>query len=215
MSDGAQPRPRAVIETSDLQALGDLLGALDGVEQVVRSVDGIFWLRCDPQVTPGGILRRARTLVSDAGFDPLDVPVELVVEASSRQRRVRFDHAERTENPDRTVTVGVTLEWDGVLHTVEVTGEKGDQIELRTAAHAAMGAAEKVTDMEMNLRLVGVKHLRAFDGDLIVVSMVGGDGDGRRTMLGAVLAGSDPYRATAIAVLMALNRLLGNYLVTR
>ena len=92
-------------------------------------------------------------------------------------------------------------------------GEKGEHIELRTAAQAALIAVEKATDQPLNLRLVGVKHVRAFDGELVVVSIYGGPG--KKTLLGVVLAGSDPFRATAVAVLMALNRLLGNYLVTR
>lgn len=195
-------------------AVRDALAALPGVETVIVGAGGEgIWLLSEPQEAPVRILRSATEILEDAGIDPAGVPLEVVVSALRRQRRVRFDSAERIENPDRSVSVQVTLEWEGEQHTARITGEKGDQIELRTAAQAALAAVQKVVDQELTARLVGVKHVRAFDGDLIVVSISGGPG--QKTLLGAVLAGADPYRATAIGVLMAMNRALGNYLVTR
>lgn len=205
--------PTARLDQADIEYLAASLADLDGVEQVIQGTGGQLWLRCDPQVTPGRMRRDAEARIAATGADPGDVALELVVDAATRERRMRFDSVERVDNLDRSVTVRVTLEWEGDLHTAEITGEKGEQIELRTAAHAALAAVENVTGEALQLRLVGVKNLRAFDGELVVVSIFGGES--RRTMLGAVLAGSDPFRATAIAVLMALNRLLGNYLVTR
>jgi hypothetical protein len=195
-------------------AARDLLAAIPGVERVIISdVEDGVWLQCEPNQAPGPILDRARALLEEAGIDLEPLELDVVVSATRRERRIRFDSAQRVENPNRSVSVRVSLEWDGELHQSEATGEKGDAIELRTAAQAALAAVEKVTDQPLNLRLVGVKHVRAFDGELVVVSIYGGPG--KKTLLGVVLAGPDPFRATAVAVLMALNRLLGNYLFTR
>jgi hypothetical protein len=195
-------------------AARDLLAAIPGVERVIiGDVSDDVWLQCEPHQAPAPILERARAVLEEAGIDPTPLSLDVVVSATRRERRIRFDSAQRIENPDRSVSVRVTLEWEGESHAATASGEKGEHIELRTAAQAALVAVEKVTDQPLNLRLVGVKHLRAFDGELVVVSIYGGPG--KKTLLGVVLAGSDPFRATAVAVLMALNRLLGNYLVTR
>jgi hypothetical protein len=195
-------------------AARDLLAAIPGVERVIISDAGeCVWLQCEPNQTPTPILGRAQAVLAEAGIDPQPLGLDVVISATRRERRIRFDSAQRIENPDRSVSVRVTLEWDGETHEAVATGEKGEHIELRTAAQAALVAVEKVTDQSLNLRLVGVKHVRAFDGELVVVSIYGGPG--KKTLLGVVLAGTDPFRATAVAVLMALNRLLGNYLVTR
>lgn len=195
-------------------ALRSSLGSIPGVERVVVGEEGQgIWLLCDPHEAHGRIRGDVIECLEAHNVDPTGVPIEIVVSADRRERRVRFDSAERIENANSKISVRVTLEWQGALHAAEATGEKGETIELRTAAQAALSAVEDVTGESLNLRLVGVKHLRAFDGELVVVSIYGGPG--KKTLLGAVLAGQDPFRATALAVLMALNRLLGNYLATR
>ena len=59
--------------------------------------------------------------------------------------------------------------------------------------------------------MAGVKRVRSFDADLMVASLFRA-GPPRQQLVGAVVVGEDPLRAACIAVLNALNRLLGNYL---
>lgn len=194
--------------------LREILAAMDGVDRVHVSDDGsAVLLVCEPTAPVGRILQDACGLADAAGLDLGRTNLDVVVSATRRERRVRFDNVERWEHPDHSVSVRVTLEWEGVARSAELTGEKGEGPELRTAAQAALRTVEMVTGESFELRLVGVKQVRAFDGELVVVSIYGGPG--RKTLLGVVLAGDDPLRATVIAVLMALNRLLGNYLATR
>lgn len=197
-------------------ALHGSLAGIAGVDRVILGdgpTGGGAWLLCDPHEDYDRIEKDAGRLLEEANVDPDGFPIEIVIPANRRERRVKFESVERIENPDRSISVRTTLTWDGQLFEAEATGEKGDAIELRTAAQSTLQAVEQVTGEPLNLRLVGVKHLRAFDGELVVVSIYGGPG--KKTLLGVVLAGPDPYRATAVAVLMALNRLLGNYLATR
>lgn len=195
-------------------ALQAALDDVPGVDRVLVA-DGAreVWLLCDPHEAHDRVLADAEARLRDAQIDPDGFDLRVVIPSNRRERRVKFEATERRENPDRSISIRTKLSWDGELFESEAKGEKGDTIELRTTAQATLSAVEKVTGEPLNLRLVGVKHLRAFDGELVVVSIYGGPG--RKTLLGVVLAGTDPYRATAVAVLMALNRLLGNYLATR
>ena len=215
---GTVASPTAKVALSNPQTaipadLREVLAAMQGVERVIVADDGAsIVLFCEPQAPAGRILGEARDMAEAAGLDPDGVDLDVVVSATRRERRVRFDDVSRWENPDRSVSVRVSLEWDGQPVVAELSGEKGEGPELRTAAQAALRAVEQVAGESLGLRLVGVKQVRAFDGELVVVSVSGGPG---KTLLGVVLAGDDPLRATVIAVLMALNRLLGNYLATR
>lgn len=209
------PNPLSSIPVSELAAaIHASLDELPGVERVVVSEGAQnVLLLCDPHEAHDSVLRTARERLAASGLDPDAVTLEVVIPANRRERRVKFESIRRAENPDRSISMHTRLSWGGEVFEAEATGEKGDTIELRTAANSTLRAVEMVTGEPLNLRLVGVKHLRAFDGDVVVVSIYGGPG--RKTLLGVVLAGQDPYRATAVAVLMALNRLLGNYLATR
>jgi len=123
---------------------------------------------------------------------------------------VKFANLERIVEHG-VVTVRVTLEWDGVLHHGEAANEGGDLIELRTAAAAALNAIEKLLGEELHIKLVGVKQVKAFDAELMVVALYR-TGDAPQRLVGSVSASGDPRRAAAVAVLNALNRVLGNYL---
>jgi hypothetical protein len=187
------------------------LESIPGVESVLSAESGPgLWLVCPPQSAHGRILQTATDMIAAKG---MDIPVEIVVPATRVERRVRFESVEREEVTNRTVRVRVYLEWNGERHMGEMLGEGGDQVELRTAALAAIAAVENVTGERLGLRLVGVKQMKAFDSDLVVVSLHGPN-SGQR-LVGSVLAGTDPIRATAVAVLSGLNRMLGNYLMTR
>ena len=84
-------------------------------------------------------------------------------------------------------------------------------MELRTISSASLAAIAALVPHDVKVRLAGVKMVRAFDAEMVVVSLYRPD-DEPHNLVGAVVSGDDPRRAAATAVLNALNRLLGNYL---
>lgn len=143
---------------------------------------------------------------------PADYTVSTAVDTDAPGReRLRLVGVQREPARDGQVGFEVTLEWDGVRYPGSATGDTGDAAELRTIARATLAAVARVVPEDIALRLAGIKQLRAFDAELIVASLLGPSG-AARNMVGAVVAGSDPQRAAAAAVLSALNRVLGNFL---
>lgn len=130
---------------------------------------------------------------------------------ASPQQRVRLMSVVRTPERDGRVRVRVELEWRGETYQGEAIDESGYVIELRTAAIAALDAVGK-TAQDLRARVVGAKEVRAFDHSLIVVAVAADTEHGGTSLVGAVLRGSDPPRAAAMALLQSLNRVLGNYL---
>ncbi|MGH7500420.1 MAG: hypothetical protein ACREL7_01570 [Longimicrobiales bacterium] len=191
----------------------DRLRAIPGVEEAFLDGEHI-WIVCGAS-SAGAVADGARALLRDEAPEAASVPIRVLVQADSREReRVRFERVDRTEDPDMRVRYRVVLEWNGERIDGIATGEKGDVPELRTTAIAALAAIERVIEGPLEVRLAGVKLVRAFDTDLMVVSLFRSD-DVKQKYLGTVLVGTDPKRAAALAVLHALNRTLGNYLVTR
>lgn len=87
--------------------------------------------------------------------------------------------------------------------------------DFRVAAEAALRALEDFAKGGVHLELLGVKHIRAFDANLLIVSVSVRE-DARLTRLvGCYLAETDTRRGAAMAVLNATNRVLGNYLSMR
>jgi hypothetical protein len=146
------------------------------------------------------------------GLD-FEYQVRVAFQPERRDRqRVRFVDVHRDLQPDQLVRYTVTLEWGGTEYTGNATGEQGEPLELRTIAAAALEAVRAVVPTELQIRLAGVKQVRAFDADLIIISLYRPDGT-PHNLVGAVVTGPDTRRAAAVAVLNALNRLLGNYLL--
>lgn len=199
--------------TEDDRQLGDLRQAMQdipGVEQVVIDTEGreiLLLLRSD--VEPHRVERAAQDIAAEAGYE---ISAAFRPEHRDRQR-VRFVDMSRNQLPDQQVSYRITLEWNGREVQGEASGEKGDALELRTVAAASLAAVLQLAPDDLEVRLAGVKQVRAFDAELIVISMYR-TGAQPTNLVGAVVAGDDPRRAGANAVLSALNRLLGNYLVT-
>jgi len=191
--------------------LRESLASIPGVEKVVIE-DTRIWLVARPVAEIPTMAEMARKILHDAGLQ--ETPLDILVHSDQHRERVRFESVERWELPDVRVRVRVALEWRGERSVGEATGEKGSHIELRTAALAALAALEQVADRSVDVRLAGVKSVRAFDAELMVVSLYRPGPDFQK-YLGAVLVGADPLRASALAVLHALNRILGNFLMTR
>jgi hypothetical protein len=203
----------AGLNSAAIQLLRAKLEAIPDVESVLIDDSlGVIHLLCEPHALGDAILRTALEAIQYVGLAEANVTVEAVTRMSGVQRhRVRFLSAERLIDPDHSVRIRVTLEWHGQICTGEATGENGGYIELRTAAMAALNAIEKVVGEPLEVKVVGVKQIRAFDSELIVVSLHRA-GSVLQRLVGAVPAGRNQREAAAIAVLNGLNRTLGNYL---
>ena len=192
---------------TDPASVREHLSALDGVEHVIVDAhlrEACLVLRAD--IDPREVEQAAHDAVDK------DFTITLAYRPERRDRqRVRFMELQRTVQPDQQIAYTVTLEWAGTEYTGRVAGEKGPGVEMRTIASASLTAIAALVPHEVKVRLAGVKMVRAFDAELVVVSLYRPD-DEPHNLVGAVVAGEDPNRAAAIAVLSALNRLLGNYL---
>jgi hypothetical protein len=196
-----------------LSAIRDKLASLPGVERALVEDDGVWLIRSVRSDPAADLVGAATAVLREEGFDPTSVVLEVLASGGDR-RRVRFEGVERTDLPELRVRVRVALEWQGEIVYGEAEGEKGVNIELRTAALAALDALDRVSERSVGVRLAGVKQVRAFDAELMVVSLYHTQPEFQK-FLGVVLVGPDPLRASALAVLHALNRVLGNFLVTR
>lgn len=125
--------------------------------------------------------------------------------------RLRFKQfsLDRLANSRCRAKVVLALSDDEVW-TGEGEGLASQSGELRTAADACVVALSKAIDGKATLELLGVKSVRAFDNNVVIVSMAyTEDGVGQR-LVGCFLADTDSARGAALAVLNATNRILGN-----
>jgi hypothetical protein len=198
------------MDASTAQVLRAKLEALDGIERVVvDEATSTVLVHCSPDSNANSLAANIDAAIAAAGLEAGSVNLKLLTDLAAR-RRVKFGSIERiVEHGD--VRVRVTLEWDGVYHQGEAVNEGGDLIELRTAAAAALNALENLLGESLHIKLVGVKQVKAFDAELMVVALYR-TGDAPQRLVGSVSAAGDPRRAAAVAVLNALNRILGNYL---
>lgn len=206
----------SALDSAALQVLRAKLEDINDVEGVVIDEgNAAICLICEPQALAQPILVSAHQALSSVGLDENAISVTTVVRTAGVTRhRVRFMGAERLVERDNRVKIRVALEWHGRICTGEATGEAGDLIELRTAAIAALSALEQIIGDQLGVKVVGVKQVRAFDSELMVVSLHRAGGSPQR-LVGAVPGGRDPRASAAIAVLNGLNRTVGNYLNVR
>jgi hypothetical protein len=193
------------------QVLRTELEALPGIERVVVD-EHTLWLQCDPEAEISDLRPRVDEVLKNAGVDAAKVQLNFLTDLTSR--RIKFSKLERVVERSGPVLIRVSLEWNGELHVGEARGENGDLLEQRTAATAALVALEKVVGESLGIKLVGVKHVRAFDEELMVVAMYRAGPPSQR-LVGSVSIDADPRRAAAVAVLNGLNRILGTFLNVR
>ncbi len=133
-----------------------------------------------------------------------------------KRGRLRFTDFHLVRNPQGGCTVEVELEWtDGVRVTGRATGQSSEVVDLRIAAEAALKAIAIFSEGALDLELIGVKHVRAFDANVVIVAIANRKADGPQRLLGSALVESDPVHGSVIAVLGATNRVLGNFIATR
>jgi hypothetical protein len=201
-------RPRSLA----LQSLVARLAALPGVVRVViddRATVAV--LICEPTAASDRLAAAAAETVESLGLAGIEIELTVRGQHRRQNRRIRFIGVTRVERPDHTVHLTVRLEWNGQEVTAEAESQPGEAPELRGVAAAALETVARIVGRDLDLRVAGVKRVRSFDAELMVASLYR-TGPPRQQLVGAVVVGADPYRAASIAVLNALNRLLGNYL---
>jgi hypothetical protein len=111
-------------------------------------------------------------------------------------------------------TVQIVLHYAGTRFVGSAEGQSSPVGDMRLGAEAAMQAVEAFAQGTLGLELMGVKLIRAFDANVVIVSCTQRAARGLK-LVGCFLADDDTVRGAALAVLNATNRVLGNYLTTR
>ncbi len=135
--------------------------------------------------------------------------------AALHRERVRFANFAFTRTPSGHCTADVELEYEGQRVSGHCTGQSSPLGDLRIAADAALRALEEFTERALRFEMLGVKLIRAFDANLVIVSVGQLGTDAPVRLVGCFLAETDIRRGAAVAVLNATNRVLGNYIATR
>lgn len=132
----------------------------------------------------------------------------------NRSERLRFGSFTFTRSPAGRCIVQVELDYSGERFVGKSEGPSSPIGDLRLGAEAAMQAVECFAQNALGLELMGVKLVRAFDANVVIVSCTQRSARATR-LVGCYLADRDAVRGAALAVLNATNRVLGNYLATR
>ena len=112
--------------------------------------------------------------------EPTGASAPVVTPAQLKRERLRFTNFTFTRTPAGLCTAEVELEWlDGLRVVGKASGQSSPVSDLRVAAEAGIAAIEKFTSGGLKLELLGVKALRAFDANIVIVSV-----EGRRLLLG-------------------------------
>jgi hypothetical protein len=127
---------------------------------------------------------------------------------TSRDPRVRFTRFDLTRTKSGTTNAEVTLELDGKKHVGQSSGPSSPLGDLRISAEACLKALAGFSG-GLEFELMAVKHIRAFDSNLAIVSITHKQEGGNYPLVGCYLAKEDVCRGSAIAVLNATNRVLG------
>jgi hypothetical protein len=127
---------------------------------------------------------------------------------TSRELRVRFTRFDLTRTKSGQTNAEVTLELDGRKHVGQSSGPSSPLGDLRISSEACLKALAGFSG-GIEFELMAVKHIRAFDSNLAIVSITHRQDGGNYPLVGCYLAKEDVCRGAAIAVLNATNRVLG------
>lgn len=124
--------------------------------------------------------------------------------------RLRFAGFDFRKLPSGLGSAAVTLEWKAAERFVgRAEGVSSAFADLRLAVEATLKALAEFTRYKDVFELVGVKSVRAFDSNVVMVSVLA-KRDGKPVQLvGCRIADGDPLRSAVLATLQATNRLLG------
>jgi hypothetical protein len=135
------------------------------------------------------------------------------IQAKRERLRLTEFHFRRTT--DGRCSAEVELEWlDGHKIRGVASGQSSSTVDLRVASDATLRAIESFAEGAMAFELIGVKAIRAFDANVVIVS-IANKREGPPRLLGSCLVEDDPVRGAVLAVLSATNRVLGNFIATR
>ena len=132
-----------------------------------------------------------------------------------RRERVKFADFTFARTPSGQCSAEVTLEWDGTLYAGRSIGQSSPLGDFRVCAEAALRALDDFTKNALQFELLGVKHIRAFDANLVLVSVSVRENGQYNRLVGCYLGETDTRRGAAMAVLNATNRVLGNHISVR
>lgn len=139
----------------------------------------------------------------------------VVIPFNPRRERLRFADFSFSRTPSGQCSAEVSLEWDNQLFTGRSIGQSSPLGDFRVAAEAALRALEDFVKDAMHFELLGIKHVRAFDSNLLIVSISLRENGQHTRLVGCYLAETDTRRGAAMAVLNATNRILGNHISTK
>jgi hypothetical protein len=156
----------------------------------------------------------SQVMTSSTG--PSEDGPNVVSQAQLKRERLRFTNFVFHRAPSGSCKSEVELEWmEGERVTGKAEGVTSTLGDLRVAADAALRAIEQFSDGSLRFELVGVKTMRAFDANIVMVSVLANTPDGQRRLLGCHLSDDDLLRSAVVATLQATNRVLGNAIATR
>ena len=144
-------------------------------------------------------------------------PVEsgVVIPIAGPRERLELVEFTFTRTPSGQCSAQVSMEWGDTVFSGRAIGQSSTFGDFRVSAEAALRALEDFAKDSLHFELLGLKHIRAFDSDLLIVSVSVRENDQMHRLVGCCLAENDTRRSAAMAVLNATNRLLGNYIRRR
>jgi hypothetical protein len=128
--------------------------------------------------------------------------------------RLRIATVEPTRHRGSSVEITVRLEGPKGTHEASRQGVGGEQVELRMVSLATLDAVHEAVDRTGWIQFLGIKTVRAFDREIVLVSVRAKD-EPARHLVGAVPHEVDRHRTAAAATLDAVNRLLEQELQER
>jgi len=144
----------------------------------------------------------------------------VVTQAQLRRERLRLANFSFTRTPNGQCAATVEVEWlDGEHVSGRSGGQSSPTCDMRISAEATLHALESFIKQRgggeaFRFDLLGVKALRAFDANVIIVSVGLRRPEGQIRLLGCHLAEEDQLRSTVIAILNATNRILASFIAS-
>lgn len=133
-----------------------------------------------------------------------------VVGDLSRPERLRLTGFLAKRSPSGQCMTEVTLEWiEGQQFIGRAEGVSSPYGDLRLAADATLRALQAFARRETLFEVSGVKALRVFDSNVVIVAILCRRGGKEQRLLGCHLTEEDAMRSAVLATLQATNRILG------
>jgi hypothetical protein len=127
----------------------------------------------------------------------------------NKRERLRFQGLQPKRGPEGERVLEVELEWQGTSYTGQATGTGSVEGDLRATGEATLAAVEAAAHRQISFSLVGVKLVKAFDGQVVIASVVLRSGGVNTKLMGTYAVNDvDLTTAAVLAVLNSLNRIV-------